>query len=132
MGGRETAFSFATPQICSLSIGRFVKDLLDHMSQFVKEPQQTPCFALYSGHDNTLSPMLTGLRIVDGYHPPMGSNLLFELWERGQSGEYYVRTLYNGKVTRLPDCADFVPLQRFQDIAGALVPSDYGAQCRVE
>jgi len=130
--GREMSFSFHTPEICALSIGRFVKDVLDHMGQFVQAPQHTPRFALYSGHDNTLSPMLNGLRIVDGYHPPMGSNIVFELWEQGTSGDYYVRVLYNGQVKQLPDCPEFVSYAQFNQIVGTLVPHDYEAQCRVQ
>ena len=38
-------------------------------------------FALYSGHDTSLLPVLNGFKIYDGYHPPMGSYLAMELYK---------------------------------------------------
>lgn len=58
VAGIDTTFSFLTKQICSLSIGLFVSDIMDSMYRFIDSPSTAPKFLLFSGHDNTLSPLL--------------------------------------------------------------------------
>ena len=96
--GRDGIFSFYTKEICSLSIGRFVKDVMDNIESFVQSPNSAARFCLYSGHDNTISPIIHGLEIADGYHPPMGSTIVFELWEDISNHSYHVRILFNNEI----------------------------------
>lgn len=58
VAGMDTNFSFLTKQICSLSIGLFVRDIMDSMYNYIHSPSTAPKFLLFSGHDNTLSPLL--------------------------------------------------------------------------
>lgn len=52
-------------------------------------------------HDTTLIPLLVCLRIYDGQWPPFMANLIFELYKEKESGNMYMRVLYNGQVQRL-------------------------------
>jgi hypothetical protein len=64
---------------------------------------------LYSGHDNTLLPLLNSLRVFDEKHPPMGSYLALELYAapKQSDGERLVRVVYNDQEKKLPECRQY-------------------------
>ncbi|CAG5125899.1 unnamed protein product [Candidula unifasciata] len=55
-------------------------------------------FHLYSGHDTTISPLITALELDDAVWPGYASRLTFELYQRQSTGEHFIRVLQNGKV----------------------------------
>lgn len=126
-GWELARWNFPTKEICALSIGGFVADLRDLMDATARGALPYR-FMLFSGHDNTLSPLLCGLGIHDGRHPPMGSILVFELW-KGVSGEQAVRVLFNGQVQQLPGHGTLVPLADFLAVLTDLAPEDLHAAC---
>ncbi|PRP77598.1 hypothetical protein PROFUN_00459 [Planoprotostelium fungivorum] len=75
------------PTTIRLGIGRFMSDVLKVMQGKVdglrgKETEASRIrFAYFSGHDNTLIPLMNGLGIYMG-HPPMGSHLEFEMYKK--------------------------------------------------
>lgn len=88
-------------------------------------------FFLYSGHDNTLSPMLGGLGILDG-HPPMASYLVVEVWE-AKEGDRFVQVLYNGEPQVLEGQQQpLVEWAAFRKLIGqlSLTQKEYAEQCR--
>lgn len=98
---------------------------------------------MYSGHDNTLFPILNGFEISDGKHPKMGSYLALELFKHSNSSynpERYIRIVYNDKVLRLPQCKaferkgleGFCPYSEFKQIVHPLVPENYKEECIVK
>lgn len=69
-----------------MSIGRFIGDVVERM-QMTVDGKDDVRFALYSGHDNTLSPFLSAFNMFDGRQPPMASGTppLFSLYFDGVS-----------------------------------------------
>jgi len=55
--GQEAAWKFGTKELVRLSVGRFFDEMVAHMTQ-VAAGQLPYRFMLYSGHDNTLLPLL--------------------------------------------------------------------------
>jgi len=133
--GRDNTFGFRTKEICSLSIGLFVKDIFNGILTYLNNPNLAPKFVLYSGHDNTLSPLINGFNIVRNEHPPMGSTLTFEIWEDTASDDktkkYYVRAVFNNHVVRFPRCDDFCPFKEFEKQVRSLIPINYEEQCKI-
>ncbi|XP_032225505.1 2-phosphoxylose phosphatase 1 isoform X2 [Nematostella vectensis] len=75
-------------------------------TRMVKSVQrQTPIkFALYSGHDSSITPALIALGIFNGKWIPYASRLVFELWrdktvdsDKTSLKGWYVRVLFNGE-----------------------------------
>jgi Histidine phosphatase superfamily (branch 2) len=157
LAGRKMHTENATPEICRLGIGRFVGDLARRMDTFVEaasEPNNVlpeRRFVYYSGHDNTLGPLLNALNIYDGKHPTMGAHMAFEIHERRpepaasrETERFFVQTRYNAVVASLPECAAeavewthpksgeqhvLCPWSTFREILRAKVPQNYAAEC---
>lgn len=55
-------------------------------------------FHLYSGHDTTISPVITALELEDAVWPGYATRLTFELYQRRSTGEHFIRVLQSGKV----------------------------------
>uniref|UniRef100_A0A6S9KUC0 Acid phosphatase n=1 Tax=Heterosigma akashiwo TaxID=2829 RepID=A0A6S9KUC0_HETAK len=67
-------------------------------------------FALYSGHDSTVMPLLAALGLWDGRWGAYASLLAFELHRRkgaigSDRADFYSRVVYNGKVIAHDKCA---------------------------
>ena len=60
-------------------------------------------FALYSGHDSTITPLSVSLGFGGSTHPPFAARIVFELYEnKSNSRDIFLRILYNGQdVTKL-------------------------------
>jgi hypothetical protein len=57
----------------------------------------TKKFVLYSGHDSTMTALLSALDAFDGQRPAYAARVLFELWRAKEPTiGYLVRVLYNG------------------------------------
>ncbi|XP_059177214.1 2-phosphoxylose phosphatase 1-like isoform X2 [Physella acuta] len=57
-----------------------------------------PAFHLYSGHDTTVSPLISALELEDGVWPGYASRIVFELYKKQSTGEHVIRILQNGRV----------------------------------
>lgn len=96
-------------RVLKLSIGRFVRLLLDDMNDFVQEGKKSRKIRIYSGHDTTIIPLLNVLQIYnqvasnsDTTWPPFASNVIFELYRDVITQQRYVRVVYNWEVVSLP------------------------------
>ena len=60
-------------------------------------------FALYSGHDSTITLLSVSLGFGGNTHPPFASRIVFELYEKkSNSRDIFLKILYNGQdVTKL-------------------------------
>lgn len=66
--------------------------------QSVARGSKDELLALYSGHDVTMSPVLSALGVTEARFPRFAARLVFELWgNRDKKGEHFVRILYNGE-----------------------------------
>eukprot|EP01094_Clydonella_sp_ATCC50884_P009054 TRINITY_DN1858_c1_g1_i1.p1 TRINITY_DN1858_c1_g1~~TRINITY_DN1858_c1_g1_i1.p1 ORF type:complete len:461 (+),score=139.23 TRINITY_DN1858_c1_g1_i1:174-1385(+) len=127
----EGAIKFANERIVRLSLGRFTRVMMQHMDASLSGASPARFF-LYSGHDNTLSPLLGMLGLLKG-HPPMASNLILEVWE-AQDGRQYVHVMFNGESQTLPGADDPVcPLDVFRERMRRFSLSDeqYRVECAV-
>ena len=78
------------------AIGSFVGELRDNVQAYVRAGAAgVPApFMYFSGHDSTLSPLLSAMGKPGGSWPPFTSSLVFELWKRGGDAE--------GKASSIP------------------------------
>ncbi|KNE54896.1 hypothetical protein AMAG_00841 [Allomyces macrogynus ATCC 38327] len=120
------------PGIGQLLIGRFVTELHELMAHHVTgtapDPAEfsmhvqhmrasgtakPPRFALYSGHDTTLVPLMAALGVWDHTWPPFASHLTLELFQskspastQRAEDSHFVRLRHNGTNLRVPACQE--------------------------
>ncbi|KAJ2741880.1 hypothetical protein GGI19_006895, partial [Coemansia pectinata] len=92
-------------------------------------------FALYSGHDSTVAPLLAVLQASNKnmLWPPYASNILFELWKKSD-GSRVVRVIYNGQVLKLQPEFEWCdlnacPLDTFYKHLDEYIPESIVAEC---
>ncbi|KAJ2505239.1 hypothetical protein GGF44_000792 [Coemansia sp. RSA 1694] len=85
-----------------LAIGSLLGTLKDQMQDHIDGKTGNLKFALYSGHDSTVMPLLAALQASNRnmLWPPYAANILFELWKKND-GSRVVRVIYNGQVLKL-------------------------------
>lgn len=49
------------------------------MHKMVTDPNSTNKFHFYSGHETLLAPILNALDVYDGFPPPFGAAIMFEV-----------------------------------------------------
>lgn len=139
-------------QASRLAIGRFLHEMLQGqhgMDQAVKGAKASSAytkFAIYSGHDSTLAPLLGAFRIGDGRWPPFASHVTFELFSTPKEvrvpQDYYVRVKYNDRVMEVEHCLSasdkhhpkdrsLCTLEAFKEAARQAISEDYETECRV-
>jgi hypothetical protein len=79
--------------------------LKEKLSDKVTNRDKDLKYALFSGHDTTVAPLLGLLGVFDGYWPPYASNVVFELLDDETAAERWsVRLLYNDRELTIPGC----------------------------
>merc|ERR1712137_157877 len=130
----ETQVSFSDKEIVSLSIGRFMGEVLSHMKTSMEETNSKARFYLYSGHDNTLSPLLSALDIFEG-HPRMGSTLVFEMYKKlneNEEEERFIRVVFNGEEKKVYSTSStYIAWEEFEEHTNEFVPKSYKQQCKM-
>ncbi|KAF8951393.1 hypothetical protein CPC16_009754 [Podila verticillata] len=114
-----------------LGMGPLAKDILDN---FVTASPLVPQFKLYSGHDNTLAPLLGLLESTDMRWPPYASNLIFELWT-APSSERFVRIFQNGNLMKTTTnwCnLEWCAMSQFTANMEKYIPGDVLEECETE
>ncbi|KAJ2889765.1 hypothetical protein IWW38_004510, partial [Coemansia aciculifera] len=118
-----------------LGIGSLVGTLKDQMQAHIDGKTGGLKFALYSGHDSTISPLLAVLQASNRnmLWPPYASNILFELWKKGD-GSRIVRVIYNGQVLKLQPEFEWCdlnacPLDTFYKHMDEYIPENIVAEC---
>ncbi|KAJ2391979.1 hypothetical protein GGI05_002800 [Coemansia sp. RSA 2603] len=118
-----------------LHIGSFIGTLRDQLQNVVAGTTGSVKFALYSGHDTTIGPILGSLKASNRQMlwPPYASNLIFEVWKK-TDGSRYVRVLYNGEVLKLQDGFKWCdlsacPINTFTTYLANYIPSDITTEC---
>jgi len=118
-----------------LGIGRFVEQLLKNVEAVVGgKKNNMPKMFIYSGHDNTLVPLLNSLEVFDGYHPRMGTAVILELW-KNQKNDYFFQILTHKpnesfKILQMPRCTSHMcQISNFLDQSQKLIPQNYIQEC---
>ncbi|CAB1097137.1 unnamed protein product [Ectocarpus sp. CCAP 1310/34] len=114
---------FEQREMTRLSLGPFLAELLTLVGARGHEtgvPEagmpSTPKLAIFSGHDSTLVPILTALKIYDDVWPPYASYITLDVAEEEQGGGRLVRVVFNGREAVLPGAkGPWVPLLELQE-----------------
>jgi len=140
-GERYSEF-YSHPEYGKLGIGTFVQDIVEDIQTFLaqrnNETKTTPKFRLYSGHDNTLGPLLTVLNIFDGLHPSMGSSVMIELYKKKNVDTIYFQILFRHhdgrlEVRKIPGCVDNIcPLQYLLGATAKVIPKNHSLECMID
>ncbi|KAJ2752162.1 hypothetical protein IWQ56_006776, partial [Coemansia nantahalensis] len=118
-----------------LTIGSLVGTLREQMTAHIAGKTAALKFALYSGHDSTVWPLL-GVLGADQHSslwPPYASNLIFELWKK-QDGQRVVRVIFNGNVLGLASDSAWCdmnacPVDKFLAHIDTFIPTNITAEC---
>jgi acid phosphatase len=124
-----------------LAIGPFLADLRDIILSKVNNIPETKDlkFAIYSGHDSTMAPLIATFSAFDHRWPKFNSHLTLELFESSTQDNHYVRVRYNDKVLELPACQNddkhhpndksLCTLKAFLTLIDSHIPKDYIQEC---
>ena len=140
----EMAYMTSTPLSQILGIGTLWEDMLQQWKMVVEGDSAAPKFALFSGHDSTLTPLLASL-MQESYKtwPPYASHLIFELWRNGTNAamgregegegeDLWVYVTYNGQAVVLDSTQPtslLIPWSTFLAKIRPLIPPDWSAMC---
>lgn len=119
--------------ISQLSSSSFIKEIkASVLATIANSKAVVPKFELYSGHDTTLSSLLSVLRIKELPLPPFASNMIIELWKLKKKGKNYaIRIWFNGAAIQTKWC-DFeagCDLDTFLQFLAQNTPEDLGTAC---
>lgn len=112
-----------------LHYGAFMLELLAHLKgkldgSFSRKYTHNVC------HDGSISPLLGLLQIDVMVWPGMGSEVIFEMWEK--AGSRFIRVLWGGQVMRSSSSLgllDMIPINQFIAYIEQYVPSDLVSAC---
>lgn len=115
-----------TLRASAASFGVWVSELVNDLSSAAKRDDYVK-YKHNVAHDGSIARLLSILQAEDMVWPGMGSELVFELWQR-KSGDYFVRILWSGQPFKssapsLQGDKDYmIPLDRFiayvEDLVG--------------
>ncbi|KAJ2163125.1 hypothetical protein GGF46_000054 [Coemansia sp. RSA 552] len=118
-----------------LTIGSFAGTLREQIEGRIAGKTGNLKFALYSGHDTTVWPLLTvlGASNRENLWPPYASNLIIELWRKHDNSRV-VRVLFNGHVLQVKKGAEWCdlnacPLDTFLSRISRFIPTNIAAEC---
>lgn len=119
-------------QVAILQIQPFIARIVSNFKEWI-EGRRRQRFVLFSGHDTTVTAVLSALHAFDGHRPPYAARVVFELWKKaGDEDDYVVRTLYNGRVINSDIISDAMSFRLFDKrlMTGRLrSKKSHGAAC---
>ena len=136
-------------------MGPFLADLRDVILSKVNNISEKKDlkFAIYSGHDSTIGPLIIIFNAFDHRWPKFNSHLTLELFESKEKSEkslfsklfssaqdnHYIRVKYNDKILELPACQNddqhhpndksLCTLKAFLTLIDSHIPKDYIQEC---
>ena len=96
--GQAQVQSYQNQKLQRLVMNPMLQEMAARMDDIAKGLSKVK-FALYSGHDTSVTPLAIALGIHDGTWPPYASRIILELYKQRNvpSGGYFLRVLYNGQ-----------------------------------
>ncbi|XP_052246870.1 lysosomal acid phosphatase-like isoform X5 [Dreissena polymorpha] len=127
---------FKGKEASMLKGGPLLARWIQNMKDKITFPQNnTFKMLMYSGHDTTVSALLTNLGLFNGVSPQYASSVVSELHE-GQAGSFYVNLFYKNQTYNdtfvpltLPGCTFNCPYDNFIRLTKDAVPTDWRKQC---
>ncbi|KAL1523450.1 hypothetical protein AB1Y20_018390 [Prymnesium parvum] len=137
VNGRAWSRMYTAPGVPRLAIGSLVSEIHSRLTRAV-ESGDISTLHLLSGHDSTLVPLLSALKIYDSHWPRYAAHLEIEL-ATDDLGQHYARLLYDGKVY-LPiepsaEGSVFIEWERFRDLAlqpSSITPQAFSRECAAD
>ncbi|RIA89614.1 histidine phosphatase superfamily, partial [Glomus cerebriforme] len=143
---------YETLEMRRLAIGRFLAELREIILSKVNNTSETKDlkFAIYSGHDSTIAPLITTFNAYNHRWPKFNSHLTLELFESKEKSSFfklfssaqdnhYIRVKYNDKILELPACQNdgqhhpndksLCTLKAFLSLVDSHIPKDYIQEC---
>ncbi|ETW03570.1 hypothetical protein H310_04983 [Aphanomyces invadans] len=107
------------PSYAKVSMAKVILAIRNRILSRVDGNSTGPRFALYSGHDDTVMPVLAALGGAEWLQdwPPYAAFLSFELYA-SKAGGHFVRFVYQGQPLLLPGCQSdsLCPLELFKNL----------------
>lgn len=124
-------FSYPTVQAnAQAGIGFILQEVWNAFDNF-NPANNDPLFRLWSGHDDTLIPVLNALDLWGQFNytwVPYASYIAFEKYQAQPGGQLYLRTTFNGQLMTLPNCAVLCPWETAKAVFQAIFPQG-GTSC---
>ncbi|CEM15780.1 unnamed protein product [Vitrella brassicaformis CCMP3155] len=94
---------------------------------------ETLRFLYLSAHDSTVAAFIAALGVFNGVQPHFASTIFFELWQKGPSGDFFVRVIYNGDAMGvcgegIQDCPLTQFLDKIRKIGGGMKVNEFCLQ----
>ncbi|KAL0477283.1 cf60 [Acrasis kona] len=102
---KEYTFVLQDREYVELGMGPLFTRIKTLLTNRVTEVDLDLKYALFSGHDTTIAPLLALFGLYDGHWPPYASNLVFELSQSYETLEYSLKLIYNDKELTIPGCS---------------------------
>eukprot|EP00958_Prasinococcus_capsulatus_P017954 scaffold2063_cov401-Prasinococcus_capsulatus_cf.AAC.9 len=111
-----------------LCVGKIIQDILSLVEGFVSKG--SPRFALWSGHDITLAPLLAAFGQMTHW-PHYASMISIELYSNpSDGGSLHLRMIHDGTLLEVCPGQEMCPLEEFRRMVRDLIPSE--AACVAE
>jgi len=138
VSGQQYMKTYSTDEIQKLSIGRFIGEITTNISQAINSGGVAgPKFIMYSGHDNTLGPLLVSFGALDGKHPRMGSAVILELWKHKRMDRFYLKLFFYDPVQKLisvkiANSPPLFPIEDYFSFVQNKIPKNFTLECLEE
>jgi len=129
------AYIYSYPNItyrAQIGIGFLLQEIYDVMQTSLANTTSYPNFALFSGHDTSILPILVSYGLQSTNNPQAvaySSHLVFETYQDNE-GVGYVRFIYNSQEYLIPGCDGVLcSFDIFAKITEELLPRDIETTC---
>nr|XP_031858781.1 uncharacterized protein CI109_005877 [Kwoniella shandongensis]KAA5525853.1 hypothetical protein CI109_005877 [Kwoniella shandongensis] len=113
----------------ALTMGPWFLELQDHMRGIMEGSNHVKYLHNFA-HDGSIAPVLGLLQIDQPVWPGMGSEVVFELWQKSSS--YFVRVMWNGqplKTSTPLGVLDMIEWEEFEAYLNDTIPEDLVGLC---
>jgi lysophosphatidic acid phosphatase type 6 len=92
---------FGQYDFCFNAYEQGVRQVYEQLTSITKrEPVEKPKISFFSAHDNSIVALISALQLqVERVHPGYGTIVTFEVYEAEASGQFYIKTLFEGTPT---------------------------------
>ena len=131
-------FNVYTDELKRLKAGPFVKKLVNEWNDVrsgTLSPKDRKIY-VYTGHDSSISNILSALNVWDEQVPTYGIMAMFELYQDKQTGHFGIEMYLKNTTGRaepypltIPGCSHFCPLHDLEKLVAHVLPKDMKTEC---
>lgn len=131
-------FNIYTNELKQLKAGPFVQKITTEFQNKINGTLKSKDLqiSLYTGHDSSITNVLSAFDVWELQFPTYGIMALFELVRDKKSGDVGVQMYLRNSATSgavpliIPDCGHFCPIEKFVEIAYKVIPDDRANACK--